>query len=114
MRAAHSSPLRFATSSGSRRRYYLSLKKRLAIGLTDPLLVNRVLLWFVYAFWIVGVQVLVALSVFIVDRYGEYPSMIDTGMALFTAFSAIALWLAFFPPRAYERWIVGSRLARNQ
>ena len=72
-------------------RYYLSLKKRLALGLTEPLIVNRVLLWFVYAAWIFSVQGLVALSVVIANQEGAYPAAIDAGMALFSVFSAIAL-----------------------
>ena len=95
-------------------RYYLALKKRLSLGLTDPLVVNRVLLWFVYAAWILSVQVLVALSVVIANQEGGYPSAIDAGMALFTFFSAIALWLASFPPQAYQRWIAGSGLAAER
>jgi len=87
-------------------RYYLLLKKRLALGLTEPLVVNRVLLWFIYAGWIFGVQVLVALSVVVANREGSYPAAIDAGMALFSVFSAIALWLAFFPPKAYENWLL--------
>jgi hypothetical protein len=86
--------------------YYLSLKKRLALGLTEPLVVNRVLLWFVYAAWIFSVQILVALSVAIVNEQGEYPAVIDAGMALFSVLSAVALWLAFFPPKFYENWVV--------
>ena len=89
------------------------MKKRLALGLTEPLIVNRVLLWFVYAAWIFGVQILVALSVAIVNQQGEYPAVIDAGMALFSVLSALALWLAFFPPRIYESWVV-SRAASNQ
>ncbi|MBW2543249.1 MAG: hypothetical protein JRF15_14280 [Deltaproteobacteria bacterium] len=87
-------------------RYHLLLRKRLALGLTEPLVVNRVLLWFVYAAWIFSVQGLVALSVVIANQEGAYPGIIDAGMALFTVFSAIALWLAFFPPRAYENWVL--------
>jgi len=87
-------------------RYYLLLRKRLALGLTDSLIVNRVLLWFVYGSWIIGVQILVALSVAIANQEGAYPGVIDAGMALFSVCSAIALWLAFFSPRAYENWVM--------
>jgi hypothetical protein len=89
-------------------RYYRTLRKRLVLGLTEPLVVNRVLLWFAYAAWIFGVQILVALSVVIANQSGSYPSVIDAGMALFTVFSSIALWLSFFPPPVYERWIAGT------
>ena len=61
---------------------------------------------FVYAAGIFGVQNFVVLSVAIANQQGEYPSVIDAGMALFTVLSAIALWLAFFPPRTYQDWVV--------
>jgi hypothetical protein len=87
-------------------RYYLTLRKRLSIGLSEPLVVNRVFLWFTYAAWISTVQILVAMSVVIANQEGGYPALIDAGMALFSTFSATMLWLAFFPPRAYENWIL--------
>ena len=95
-------------------RYYGSLKKRLALGLTEPLVVNRVLLLFIYAAWIFSVQILVALSIAITNREGEYPAVIDAGIALFSIFSAIALWLAFFPPNAYENWVLSRTRAAQR
>ncbi len=92
-------------------RYYLKLKRRAAHGLADPVVTNRILLWTAYAGWILCVQVLFATSVAIGSEQGDYPAILDAGMAAFTLFACSALWLAFMPPPAYKRWIAGSRPA---
>lgn len=85
--------------------FHGKLRRRLAIGLADPMVVNRVALWGVgigasavgYAFTTVHRLV-----------YGlglkEHVWAVTT-VSMLGMVSAIALGTAFFPPAAYRRWV---------
>ncbi|MGH0033910.1 MAG: hypothetical protein ACQGVK_02640 [Myxococcota bacterium] len=99
----------FAWSSFEALRYQRLLARRLRLGLADPLLVNRFALWSVaaaaasvcYGSWIIE----------LIRGGGVFPEPIAAMMLLQTACGLLAagtIWLAFFPPRAYQ-----ARLART-
>jgi hypothetical protein len=81
-------------------RYYGMLKRRLLLGLADPVVADRMRLW--------GMSTLIAASTNLVSIYalftGRDPATWPTGAAIIgamgLAFSA-HLWLAFFPPQSY-------------
>lgn len=84
--------------------YHRQLTKRLALGLSDPVVVNRVLLWAlvaVGAFIAAGVPLTVSLLGG--NSMESVPSRLTCGVAV-TACS-ILLQLAFLPPESYTRWI---------
>jgi len=91
-------------------RYWTLLRRRLALGLADPVVANRFLLWGVVA-------VLSALSLAgptFASLVGAPP---DTPFFRLTSAVAglgcsTALALAFLPPRAYLRWVRGDADAR--
>jgi len=92
-------------------RCFLQARRRLALGLADPLVVNRFLLWA----WIgVFALICIAPSFVIGLRGGDY--LHHTGARLATALGgfafAIATQLAFLPPAAYRRWVNGGAPAR--
>lgn len=91
-------------------RCHLSLKKRLALGLTEPLVVNRVLLWFVHAVLIISVQIFVAVSVFIAKEGGEYPAVIDVGMVVLSSCRPVPPspfgWHSFRPKPTSVGWFL--------
>ncbi len=84
---------------------YRSLRRRLALDLVDPEVVNRVLLWaisaatvtcqYVYSIAVVAVAPADALII------RTNPTIIS-GLGLL---SAALVVLAFFPPRTYRRWL---------
>jgi hypothetical protein len=86
-------------------RYYARLRRRLRIGLADPLVIHRFLLWGL------GIGAAAAgYAVAIVHRAVHLTGIQAHGWSLASvavlAFaSAAALALAFFPPRAYRRWL---------
>ncbi|MBK7580675.1 MAG: hypothetical protein IPI67_10765 [Myxococcales bacterium] len=86
-------------------RFYRQLRLRLSIGLAEPLVVNRVLLW-----GIATCASAVAYGTSFVHRvvFGtglrEHLWAIST-VSLLGTVSAVALALAFFPPQAYQRWV---------
>jgi len=86
-------------------RFHRQLRRRLAIGLAEPMVVNRVVLWGVG----IGATA-VGYGFTTVHRlvYGlglkEHVWAISTVSALGMV-SAICLGTAFFPPAAYRRWV---------
>ncbi len=79
------------------------------IGLADPIIVNRYLLLVVFG----GFQVLACLTD-ILMAIDFAATNAASGLAdLLVGGSELAgiatLWLAFFPPKAYLDWVVGSR-----
>jgi hypothetical protein len=90
----------FAWTAAEALRYFAMLRRRVALGLADPLVANRMLLW-----GLVGISTTAinfanagaALRGLNVLR--DPPTMIATG--LLGVFNALCLWLAFLPP---ERW----------
>ena len=97
-------------------RYWLMLRRRLRLGLADPVVTNRFLLWSIWAscstlnyvadlasrslyWWIYGT----------VQPVPEYlaamvaPTIIVT--MVLGVISAITLFLTFFPSPAYRRWV---------
>ena len=97
-------------------RYWLMLRRRLRLGLADPVVTNRFLLWAVFAtgstlnyvadlasrslyWWAYGtVQPVPAHLAAMVG-----PTIIVT--MILGAVSAVTLFLTFFPTPAYRRWI---------
>ncbi|HEY5656917.1 MAG TPA: hypothetical protein VIY27_03930 [Myxococcota bacterium] len=85
--------------------HYTRTRRRVQLGLCDPVVANRFLLWGVYG----GATLLCALayltSIGVATHAGEYPFFLDVLMIVPTVFAALALWLAFFPSRAYRSWL---------
>jgi hypothetical protein len=90
--------------------YALKLRRRLALGLADPLVADRVRLW---AYAMLSAQILNHLSIaaiavgkdFVTWRYGGAVIFV---LGLVAAFS---MWLAFLPPQAYRRYVAARGMA---
>lgn len=88
--------------------YYAAMRRRLRLGLADPLVVNRLLLWGLgslarFGMLAVGVYALLELTGSPDDVAVAAPTFLVTGAVGLCV--ALAYWLAFFPPRAYLRRI---------
>lgn len=85
-----------------------SARKRERIGLCDPVVANRFLLWFGFG----SLQLLSCLILFFVDTAtaaGDAMSRsLDALLGITELASIGSVWLAFFPPAAYRRWVSGS------
>lgn len=87
-------------------RYYVLMRRRRALGLADPVVTNRFLLWgcgsllSLAAIWVLTLPTLV---------YGPRAEVSAEPFLLATAVlgigSVTAYALTFFPPRAYRAWI---------
>jgi hypothetical protein len=90
--------------------YALKMRRRLALGLADPLVADRVRLW---AYAMLAAQVLNHLSIaaaaagkdLVTWRYGGAVVFV---LGLVAAFS---MWLAFLPPHAYRRYVAAREAA---
>ena len=84
-------------------RYHALLRRRLALGLADPVVTHQFLLWGVSAGSAFGSS---AVSLFFTHVLGlsiaaTVVPFVAIQLALFTA--AVCLWFAFFPPGFYRR-----------
>ena len=91
----------FAWSAGESFAHYGRMQRRARIGLVEPAVVNRVLLWGIgslAAFGMSGHGLLMRLASGPVVSDGQ--RLVSSALGLV---AAIAIWLAFFPPAAYRR-----------
>jgi hypothetical protein len=94
----------YALNGWSSARYWRMLRRRLSLGIADPVVVNRILLWSAAA-WAITLQYLYSTSFVIVT--GE-SSVSGFGVAVVSSLGLIAagtMLLAFFPPRSYLLWL---------
>lgn len=86
--------------------YYAQLRKRMRLGLADPVIAQQVLLWAIASATAIGLT-----GTIVVYQYGFGFSPLDatSGMAWLAGFGFVTgttLYLAFFPPSFYRRWII--------
>jgi len=93
-------------------RYYQLLRRRERLGLADPVLVNRFLL---FAIWTGGVFAITVLGTLgsviqlVLGTFGDggglaHPAVLGTTRILAIAIG-VALWLVFLPPARYQAWL---------
>ena len=87
-------------------RYYRLLRLRLRLGLVEPVVVNRFLLWAISGLTSLATTVL-ALGGTILDVDLSHPDAFLAAYAVLGVTGALALWLAFFPPQRYLDAIEG-------
>jgi hypothetical protein len=86
-------------------RYHARMRRRARLGLADPVLANRFLLWGL-GIGSAGVGSLVGNVAMIAT--GSGPGDLDgltLSNSLFGLASAVLMWIAFLPPAAYRRWL---------
>lgn len=85
--------------------YHGHMRRRLRLGLADPITTNRFLLWGL-GIGSAGVGSAIA-NVAMWLRGNATPALdaLTLSNSLFGLAAAILMWIAFLPPRAYIRWI---------
>ncbi len=84
---------------------YRQARRRVRLGLCDPLVCNRYLLWALFAL------LQVSLSLILLPQYAEYETSNqftqtwDTLYGAVEIVSLVMIWLIFFPPTFYRNWI---------
>ncbi|MDH5566772.1 MAG: hypothetical protein OEY15_08920 [Myxococcales bacterium] len=89
--------------------YHLKLRRRAVRGLADPLLANRLLLWSLYA----GMYCTTQIGYGTVLAFYETLTQLDMLLVAFTITGQISLWLAFFPPPLFARWVRAAYAAES-
>jgi hypothetical protein len=87
---------------------YLQARRRVSIGLCEPAVCNRMLLWSLFGVIQFSGCVVVIGQYAAFERDGVFSSTWDL-LYSGTSLAALAvMWLAFFPPKIYLRWINGA------
>jgi hypothetical protein len=91
--------------------YYTLMRRRLRLGLADPLVTNRFLLWGL-GIGSAGVGSLISVTVQVVSglSMSELPAL-TLSNSLFGLAAAVLMWIAFVPPAAWRRYIAGPHAA---
>jgi hypothetical protein len=92
--------------AGEAFRWWRRMRRRIGIGLGDPVVANRFLLWSIGA-GMAGAGSLVGMIVGLLSGHpmAELP-MLTLTLSLFGMASAAALWLAFATPEWFKTWVV--------
>jgi hypothetical protein len=80
--------------------FHARMRRRRALGLAEPLVVNRVLLWGVTMGMAVAIHGVSAAEILAPHEPVSTLALARSALSLATA---LLLWLAFFPPAAYRR-----------
>jgi len=86
-------------------RYYARMRRRVEHGLANAVVANRFLLWSIYGAASMTTSFVWMFAALVAAGSGRYPFALDALMIAFTVASALSIWLAFFPPRVYRRWL---------
>jgi hypothetical protein len=90
-------------------RYWRLLRRRLRIGLADPVVVNRFLLFAIWTGCVVAITILGIGSAILAGGFREensFGSPVVLGITrLLTLPIGLSIWLTFLAPRRYHTWI---------
>jgi hypothetical protein len=91
--------------------YHLKLRRRLALGMADPLTTDRLRLWAVSMF----AAFTISFVAFVLRHMGVAMTPAVSGIVVgpLGLVAAGATWLAFVPPERYRRWVLGHAPARG-
>jgi len=80
-------------------------RRRLRLGLSDPHLCNRFLLWGLFGALQLGSALIMVPLYSAYTLVGSFTSHMDVILGGFEITSVVMVWLAFAPPPAYRRWL---------
>jgi hypothetical protein len=83
-------------------------RRRLRMGLCDSLVCNRYLLWGCFGAMQVLVWVAIVRSYIEYEQQGAFSATWDALISAGEISSLALIWLIFFPPAFYRRWIQGA------
>ncbi len=87
--------------------YWRRLRRRLRLGLADPVVTNRFLLWGVSSAAAFLGSCLIFVFVTVTGTNPNQVPSLSLIVSLHGLVAAIAMWFAFQPPASYVRWIKG-------
>jgi hypothetical protein len=85
--------------------HFFNTRRRLALGFVEPLACNHILLLgLAGALW-AALELVIVIQDFIYINAGDWSGALGIANGLLEIVPMIILWVAFFPPAAYRRWI---------
>jgi putative Ca2+/H+ antiporter (TMEM165/GDT1 family) len=85
--------------------HYYMARQRLRLGLCDPLVCNRYLIWGLTGLTWVAIDPIVAVNDIVYELTGTWLSALDATQSVLEVVGIVLIWFVFFPPRLYQRWI---------
>ena len=85
--------------------YHVKLRRRLRLGLTDPLVAHRFLLWCISGSCALGAAAAITLFTQVLRQPISGAPAVFIALQLAMLLAALCLWFAFFPPGFYRRRI---------
>ena len=82
-------------------------RRRLRIGLCEPLVCNRLLLWAAFAALQLCANLVSVGQYAAFEQEGVFTAGWDYLYSAVSISSLVMMWIAFFPPALYKRWIEG-------
>jgi len=87
---------------------HVKARRRLRLGLCDPLACNRFLLWgLAGALWLI-LEVVEGADYIVYESTGQWSDSLSVLGGSLDVIPSGIIWLVFFPPAFYRRWIQGS------
>jgi len=87
---------------------YLNARQRVRLGLCDPLVYNRYLLWGITGFVWTVFYGMVAFQNIEFETQHAWSIAMDRANCAADITGVALVWLIYFPPRFYQRWIAGT------
>ena len=87
---------------------YAKARRRRKHGLCDPIVCNRFLLWGIYAVLTVIASLLILPMYAHYARHGQFTATWDRLVGAAEIASIAVIWVVFFAPAFYQRWINGN------
>ena len=88
--------------------HYARARKRLKVGLCAPLTCHHFLLWGIAGvLWLI-LEIVLVVQDFIYLSAGDWSGALGIASGLLEIVPIALMWLVFFPPAAYRRWIEGA------
>lgn len=84
-------------------RYWVMMRKRMSVGLAEPLLANRFLLWFGASLAVTVLLVITAVAP--PSAPDQMSAALGISISFLAATTGALQWLAFLPPEGYRRFI---------
>lgn len=88
-------------------RQYLVTRRRLSLGLIDPLVCNRFALIAIYATLASSTYLLFVPMYVVYELHGTWSAGLDLSLGLIETASLVALTISFYAPAFYRRWVAG-------
>jgi hypothetical protein len=87
---------------------YAKARRRWKHGLCDPVVCNRFLLWGIYGVISVIGSLLILPMYAHYERHGEFAAIWDRLVGVAEISSIAVIWVVFFAPAFYQRWVNGN------